>query len=115
VHELSIALSLLDEIANVALREKATRVSRVRLRVGRMSGVARDALLFAWELARSDTVAAQAELLIEDVPLSVFCSRCQCERVTLEGGGLVCGICGAPSPTVVAGRELKLVSVEVDS
>lgn len=115
MHELSIALSLLDEIANVAQREKATRVSRVRLRVGRMSGVARDALLFAWELARSDTVAAQAELLIEDVPLSVFCSRCQCERATLEGGGLVCGICGAPSPTVVGGRELKFVSVEVDS
>ncbi len=108
-------MSLLEEIGDAARREGATSVSRVTLRVGRHSGVARDALLFAWELARADTVAQYAELAIEDVPLAVFCTTCDGERAPVQGGGLVCATCGNASPSVVRGRELELVSMEVAS
>ena len=113
MHELSLALSLLDEVGSAAKREQATRVASVRLRLGRMSGVARDALLFAWEVARADTVAAQADLLIEDIPVVLYCPACCGERAALEGGGLLCGTCGAVAPTIVHGRELELVALEV--
>jgi hydrogenase nickel incorporation protein HypA/HybF len=113
VHELSVALTLLDEVGNAAARERATGVSTVRLRVGRMSGIARDALLFAWDMARADTIADKAELHIEDVDVTVFCPRCEEERRPVEGGGLVCGTCGTTAPSIVHGRELELVSMEV--
>jgi hydrogenase nickel incorporation protein HypA/HybF len=115
MHELSVALSLLDEIGSVAARERAVSITSVRLKVGRMSGIARDALLFAWDLAREDTVAAHAELHIEDIAVTVFCPRCEQERAPLEGGGLVCGVCGALAPSIVHGRELELVALEVAS
>jgi hydrogenase nickel incorporation protein HypA/HybF len=113
VHELSVAMSLLDEIGNVAAREHAASVKGVRLKIGRMSGIAHDALLFAWELARVDTVAAGAELHIEDVEVVVFCPNCEEERAPIEGAILICGVCGATTPKVVHGRELQLVAVEV--
>ena len=113
MHELSLALSLLEEVGSAAERERATHVASVRLRLGRMSGVARDALLFAWEVARADTVAAGAELQIEDVPVVLYCPACRGERAALEGGGLLCGTCGGVAPTIVRGRELELVALEI--
>ena len=113
MHELSLALSLLDEVSRAAEREGAARVASVRLRLGRMSGIVRDALVFSWELARADTVASEAELQIEDVPVAVWCQRCDAERAPREGGGLECGTCGAIAPTIVRGREMELVAMEV--
>ena len=113
MHELSLALSLLDEIGAAADREGATQVASVHLRIGRMSGIVRDALLFSWDLARADTLASDAELHIDDVPVTVWCPRCDAERGVREGEGLTCEVCGAIAPTIVRGRELELVAMEV--
>ncbi len=115
IHELSIALSLLDEIGDAATREGASRVTSVRLRIGRLSGVTIDALCFAWDLARADTVASQAELRIEEVPVTVMCTQCEREGEPRDGGGLICNACGAPAPAIVRGRELELVAMEVQT
>jgi hydrogenase nickel incorporation protein HypA/HybF len=80
-----------------------------------MSGIARDALLFAWDLARVDTIAATAELHIEDIDVVVFCPNCEQERAPVAGGGLICSVCGASAPSIVHGRELELVALEVAS
>jgi hydrogenase nickel incorporation protein HypA/HybF len=113
MHELSVAMSLLEEIAGAAERAGATHVASVRLRVGRMSGIATSALQFAWELARVDTVAANAELHIDDIDVAVYCPACQSERSPLAGAGFTCGTCGTLTSTVVRGRELELVAMEV--
>jgi hydrogenase nickel incorporation protein HypA/HybF len=113
MHELSVALSLLEEVDAAARRENATNVASVRLRIGRLSGGARDALLFAWDLARVDSVASNAELHIEDVDVAVYCPNCKCERAPLCGAGFTCGTCGTLTSTIVRGRELELVAMEV--
>lgn len=113
MHELSVALSLLEEIEEAAERAGATAVSSVRLRIGRMSGIASGALLFAWEMARVDTIAADARLEIDDIAVIVYCQTCQAERVPLDGAGLTCGTCGTRTHSIVHGRELELVAMEV--
>lgn len=113
MHELSLALSLLDQVGAVAEREGATRVANVRLRLGRLAGVARDALLFSWDLAREGTVAGDASLTIEDVAPVVWCPRCDGERPVRDGDFLICGQCGTVTTTIVRGRELELVAMEV--
>ena len=75
-----LRLSLLDEVDAAVMREGATQVVSVRLKLGRMSGIVRDALQFSWELARADTAARDAVLLIDDVPVAVWCRRCAGER-----------------------------------
>jgi hydrogenase nickel incorporation protein HypA/HybF len=113
MHELSLALSLLDEIEAVAAREGATRVAAVHLRLGQMSGVVRDALLFSWDLARADTVARDAALVIDEIPVAVWCAHCDAERSIRAGEGLTCSGCGNVAPTILRGRELEVVAMEV--
>ncbi len=67
MHELSLCVSLVEQIEAVATREQATCVTRVELVVGDRSGVEPEALEFAFPMAAEGTVAQGAELVIEAV------------------------------------------------
>ena len=113
MHELSVALNLLEGVQETATRDGIERILAVHVRVGALSGIAPDALRFSWELATAGTVAADSALRIEDVPLVVFCERCAAERAPRAASGLMCPSCGSACPTIVRGRELQLVAMEV--
>ena len=113
MHELSVALDLLEGVQQTATRDGIDRILAVHVRIGALSGIAPDALRFSWELATAGTVAADSALRIEDVPLVVFCERCAAERAPRAASGLVCPACGSACPTIVRGRELQLVAMEV--
>lgn len=66
MHELSIAMSIADAAAEEALRYAGTRVAAVHLRLGELSGVVKDALLFSWDASCEGTPIAGARLLIEE-------------------------------------------------
>lgn len=114
MHELSIALSILDLAAEEAGRQGGARVTAVHLRLGPLAGVVKEALLSAFGLAREGTDLESAELVIEQVPLVAYCSQCAGLR-TLTPPLLYCPECGTPTPDVVSGRELELVALEVVS
>ena len=113
MHELSVALGMIEEIAASAQRGGYERVLAVHVRIGALSGIAPDALRFSWQLASAGTLAADSALRIEDEPLAVFCAQCGDERSPRPGGGLICPECAAACPTIVRGRDLTLVAVEV--
>ncbi|MGB8266651.1 MAG: hydrogenase maturation nickel metallochaperone HypA [Candidatus Velthaea sp.] len=112
MHELSLAMGILERVTDQAAQRGIDRVSAVHLRVGAMAGVACDSLRFSWELACANTVAAGSQLAIEEVPLVVYCEQCGQER-TLERIILRCPECGLPAPHIVRGRELHIVAMEV--
>jgi hydrogenase nickel incorporation protein HypA/HybF len=67
MHELSIALSLIDAVCDELPRLGAdASVRRVRIRVGPQSGVVAAALRFAFEVAVEDSLLAGAQLDIEE-------------------------------------------------
>jgi len=68
MHELSIALSIVDMAAEEALRHEATGVEVVHLKLGRLSGVVSRALLASYEMACEGTLLAGSRLEIEDTP-----------------------------------------------
>jgi hydrogenase nickel incorporation protein HypA/HybF len=113
LHEITVALSLLESIESTAAEQGIERVNAVHVRVGALSGIVRDALLFSWDVATARTIAEGSQLLVEEVPLVVFCERCEAERAPHSGTGLLCPACGTPSPHIVRGREMQLVSMEV--
>jgi hydrogenase nickel incorporation protein HypA/HybF len=113
MHEVNVALTLLEGVEAAAREEGVEHVSRVRVRVGALSGIVRDALLFAWDVASAETVAAGSTLEVEEVPLVIMCEFCESERSPHPGSGLLCPECGRPSPHIVRGREMQLVSMEV--
>ena len=115
MHELSIAMSLLDAADEEAGRHAGARVTALHVRLGPFSGVLGEALRSAFELAREGSTLEDAELLIEEMPIVVHCLACAADRSAVSMQDLRCAICGTAAERVVGGRELELVALELES
>jgi hydrogenase nickel incorporation protein HypA/HybF len=115
VHELSIALSILDIAAEEAGRRGGGRVAAIHLRLGPLSGVVPAALRSAYELACEGSDCGSPALVVEEVPVVVYCPACAAERALPSVQELCCPACGTPTPRVVRGRELEIVALEIES
>jgi hydrogenase nickel incorporation protein HypA/HybF len=114
LHEASIAVAIVEEIALRAAAEHIEAVTEVRLRVGVLTSVVPDALQFAWEPATNGTVAEGSRLRIERSALTIACDECACERtIDSELPIPVCPVCGRSSNRIVRGRELLITAMEV--
>lgn len=103
MHELSIAMSIV-EMAQEEAQARDLRVTAVHLKLGALSGVVKEALLSSYGIACDGTPLEGSRLLIEDVPLEVFCSRCNANRRAVSMQWLACPQCGTATPTVVHGK-----------
>jgi hydrogenase nickel incorporation protein HypA/HybF len=110
VHELSVAQALLTQVDEIARKAQAHAVSCVTIEVGPLCGIEPDLLRAAFTVLRLSGVAAGADLVIERPVVSVSCLACG-ERSDTLVGRLVCGACGDYRTRVVAGDELRLLSV----
>ncbi|MET3720589.1 MULTISPECIES: hydrogenase maturation nickel metallochaperone HypA [unclassified Arthrobacter] len=108
MHELSIVQSLIDEVLD---KTGGRAVSSVNLRIGPLSGVLPDALRFCFDVASAGTALAGARLRIDEPQGRGRCRTCG-DHFALTDIFLLCP-CGSADVDVVAGRELRLVSVEV--
>lgn len=113
MHELSIAISILDAASEEARRHGAARVLAVHLRLGPLSGVIKEALCSAYELARDGSLLADTPLLIEDVPVVGHCPACRRDRPVVSIQEMCCAACGRPISRIISGRELEITALEI--
>ena len=113
MHELSIAMGIVEAAQDEA-QKRGVRVSAVHLRLGALSGVVKDALLFSYEVACQDTPLQGSQLIVEDIPVAVFCAQCQKEQVLASVQSFACPVCGVPTMNVLRGKELEVYALEVD-
>jgi hydrogenase nickel incorporation protein HypA/HybF len=111
MHEASIMQNVFDLAFAHLQQESATRIVRLRLRVGILAGVIPEALAFAFEAMKTDTPAAQAEMEVERVPARLVCRDCHREFEP-ECFPAPCPGCGNWAVEVRQGDELDLVLVE---
>jgi hydrogenase nickel incorporation protein HypA/HybF len=112
MHELSIALSVLDIVRTAAADAGLSRVDTVRLRIGRASGVQPDALRFAFDCSKAGTPAETAALEIDEVPIGGHCDACGGDFTASEPYVLACPLCGGASFRVTTGDELHVLDLE---
>jgi hydrogenase nickel incorporation protein HypA/HybF len=113
MHELSIALSMIEQVEQQAAPYPGA-VRSIQVKIGALSGVDVEALRFAWEMARAGTPLAETQLEIEPIPLRVRCPQCGQTR-TPEIQSIACPDCIAAEQEILAGKELELTSMEVDA
>lgn len=113
MHELSICQSLMNQIESIALEKKAQSVTSIVIAMGPLSGVEAQLLKNAYPIASAGTVAEDAELIIETLPIRVKCSQCGSESDATPNK-LVCKECGDWRTTLLSGDELILMSVELE-
>ena len=111
MHEMAIALQIVEMACDRCHEGPGRRVARVVVAVGKLSAVLPDALRFCFDEATLETPAAGASLDIVETPGRARCRSC---------GGLVelerpFGRCACESTDLewIAGEELELREVEV--
>jgi hydrogenase nickel incorporation protein HypA/HybF len=114
MHELSIAMSILDVAEEEMQSHAGATLEAIHIRLGPLSGIVKESLLSAYELAREQTPFPQAKLVFEDVPIVVFCSTCNAERPVDSVQNFCCAECDTPASQVVRGRELELAALELE-
>ncbi len=113
MHELSIANSIVEIVGEQVGELADERVDVIRLRLGALSCVHKDALEFSFELITNETPLEGAKLAFIDVPVSVFCEPCN-EVVEIEGiQKFRCPRCGTPSSDIRGGQELEIEQLEL--
>jgi hydrogenase nickel incorporation protein HypA/HybF len=113
MHELSIALSIVEIAAESARRNGGGRVESLHLRLGALSGVVKDALLFSWQMASADTALEGSRLVIEEVPLVAHCAGCRKDKTLEAINKFFCPVCDQPLTKIVQGKELELTALEI--
>ncbi len=114
MHELSIAMSILDQAGEEATRRQA-RLRAVHVRLGPLSGVVPAALASAFELACDGTALAECRLVVEEMPITIYCPSCNGERQLETWLPLRCPTCGTLTDKLLSGNELELTALEIDA
>lgn len=114
MHEVSMMQNTLDIAITQAQLNKATKIERLTMNIGELSGVIPEALEFAFEVLIQGTMAENAQLEIRNIPVVCYCQKCdrnfQPEEYIYE-----CPQCQQICTNILTGRELELASVMVSS
>lgn len=112
MHELSIAMSIVDMAQEEAERRKA-QIDAVHLELGALSGVVKEALLFSYKVACDGTPLEGSRLVVKDVPIEVYCPVCKVPRILVSMQWFCCPDCGTQTPDVIHGKELVITALEL--
>ena len=108
MHELAITQSV---VTTITQRMRDAPVRRIRLEVGRLSGLVPDSVRFCFTMVAAGTTCEGARLEIEEPEGVGRCRACGSD-FTLPDLILLCP-CGSADVQLLSGRELSLKSVEV--
>lgn len=114
VHELSIANRLVEIVLEHAQHSGNERVQLINLRIGALSCVHRDALLYSFDLVAADTELAGAKLHITDLPVTIYCEKCDAVQELPGVQSFRCPVCQNPSADIRQGQELDLESIVLE-
>jgi len=112
MHELSVALSIIEGVEEEAARHPGT-VEAIHLRLGPLAGIVKEALLSAWELACESSTLAGVRLVVEDMPIIVYCPTCQANQTVTSMQWMCCPVCDTPASEIIQGQELEVRALEM--
>lgn len=112
MHEVGIMQNTLDIAIAQAKQNGAATIDCLTLKIGQLSGVIPEALEFAFEVLIKGTIAENAQLEIETIPVVCYCRHCD-RLFQPEVYIYQCPRCQKISSDIVRGKELDLVSVAV--
>ena len=113
MHELSIIAGLFETLLEQARAHNAREIVSVRLKVGLLSGLVPELLASAFDMYKKKTIAENAVLEVETVPLGVRCRTCGAESRT-EDFILACPACASADLEIVRGTEIFLEKIELE-
>jgi len=114
VHELGLTQSILEIALENAAKNNASRILKVKVVAGDLTGVIDDSLRFYFDYLARGTAAEGAELAIDHPPVIIKCAACGGESRVGGEQAFACPECAALTVELLSGREFYVDSIEIE-
>jgi hydrogenase nickel incorporation protein HypA/HybF len=115
MHELSVALRIVEALEQELAGEEDLQVAVVSIEVGTLTALVPEALQFSWNLATEDSRLQGSRLDIQILDAAGYCPECQSEHVLTSLQSMRCPVCRTPITQITGGNDLEILTVEVTS
>lgn len=112
MHELALCQSVVDVMREQARVHGFERVTSVRLEIGALSCISREAVEFCFAAVARDTLADGAVLQVIRLPGRAWCLDCE-TAVAIGERHDACPYCGGYRMQIVRGEEMRIKDLEV--
>lgn len=112
MHELSIALGIVELAEREAIKAKASTIETIELEIGELSGVEIEALEFAWPVAVEGTMLEKAKKIIDKISGKAKCLECE-NLYDINNLYDSCPKCKSHFKDIYKGKELRVKSISV--
>ncbi len=113
MHEMALMESVVEILAEEGRARGFSRVKRVWLEIGALSGVEPEAMIFCFDVVTRGTLSEGAALEIIRAPGQGWCLACEKTVALAERFG-PCPECGGHRVQMTAGDEMRVKELEVD-
>ena len=113
MHELSVTQSILSIALDKANAAHASKVFKINLVIGELSGIVDECVQFYFDFLSKDTIAAEAALSFRQPPTQLRCRNCTTVFAP-RNGNWACPNCSEQKIEIISGRELYIESIEVE-
>jgi len=115
MHEIGIARNMFNLVLEEARKVDAKKVYRIDLVIGEMTGAVGDSVRFYLDLLGKGTIAEGADVAIRTVPPMVRCRNCRMPSELERKMRWQCPHCAGNHMEIIAGRELIVKSIGVQT
>lgn len=110
---MSIVVSIVEIAEKEAKKNNAKKITKLELDIGTVSGIEIDALNFAFDSIKNETMMANAEIKINIIKAKSKCEDCDYEFNTEDVYSL-CPKCDSYKTNVIQGKEMNVKSILID-
>ena len=113
MHEYSIVDSLLKLATEHATKHNATKVTKLEIKIGVLSGVEPELLKTAFETFKEGTICEDAKFIMHIQPVVIECLECK-KKSELSKNEYLCPYCKSGNMKIIDGEEMYLMSMELE-
>jgi hydrogenase nickel incorporation protein HypA/HybF len=118
MHEYSLAVGIAETVSEFARKYPNQSVLKVRLRIGQLTCIETDQLMFCYESIVEGTALENSSLVMRTIPVAIKCHHCHYEgrpdycgdALTASIPTMQCPRCGHAAPTT-AGHECSIEKI----
>lgn len=113
MHEYSVVQALLTQCEEYAKANDATKVDKVVVKIGVMSGIEAHFLEVAFNTFKEGSICDGAALIMNIQPVVIECNECR-NITELEKNHYCCPTCESIDINIIEGEDMFLMSLEME-
>ena len=109
---MGIIINLANTLDETAEEQNLTKIGKVTLQVGEVSGIMTDLFIDCWNYFKvRHPVLKDSELVLEEIPAVTYCSGCEKTYETVKYGK-ICPYCESGETWLIQGNECMIKEIE---